>query len=58
MKYLTSLLCQLKLNRATGFLLHDRGSLPDLSRDGNMTDPQGCQITAAKLAVDGGVEQR
>jgi hypothetical protein len=51
------LFSQFKLNRATGFLLHDHGSLSDVSGHCNITDPQGHQITTAELAVNGQVKQ-
>ena len=41
-----------------GFLLHDHGPLPDASSNRDVADPQGHQITATELAVNGHVEQR
>ena len=42
----------------TGFLLHNRGTLSDAPTCGDIGDPQGDQIAAAELAVDGQVEKR
>jgi hypothetical protein len=54
---LACLLGQFKLDRATGFLLHDNGTLFDTARHEDIADSQSHQITAPELAVDGQVEQ-
>ena len=54
---LTGLPGQLKLNGATGFLLHDNCAIFDAVSHEDITDSQGNQITTAKLAVNGQVEQ-
>ncbi len=47
----------LELHRPTGLLLHNGGSVTDLSRAHHIADLQLDKITAAKLAVDGKVKQ-
>jgi hypothetical protein len=51
------LLGQLELDGAPGFLLHDHGTLSDATGHGNITDPQGHQVTTAELAVNGQIKQ-
>jgi len=53
---LACLFGQFKLDRATGFLLHDNGTLFDTARHEDIADSQSHQITAAELAVNSQIE--
>ena len=53
---LAGLLAQFKSDRPTGFLLTDRCAIRGISAGGDILDPDGDEITAAKLAVDCQIE--
>lgn len=48
----------LELDRPPRLLLHDDRASPDLRTGDHITDPDFDQVAAAKLAVDGQIEQR
>jgi len=48
---------QLKLNGATCFLLNNNGPLSDVAVHNDITGPQGYQITATELAINGRAEK-
>tara|TARA_R110000868_G_C10970594_1_gene769798 strand:- start:10779 stop:11120 length:342 start_codon:yes stop_codon:yes gene_type:complete len=49
---------KLELNRPTGLLLNDGGSISDLSIADNVADPDFHQIATAQLAVDSQIKKR
>jgi hypothetical protein len=53
--YIRQTIC--KLDRASGLLLDDHRTFSHPAAGDHITDPQGDQVTAAQLAVDGQVEQ-
>src|SRR3954470_2084802 len=53
---LAGLLAQFKSDRSAGFLLPDRCAIRRVSASGDILDPDGDDITAAKLAVDREIE--
>src|ERR1700753_3830320 len=55
---LAGLLAQFKSNRPSGFLLSDRCAIRCVPAGGNILDPQGYDITAAKLAINRQIEHR
>jgi hypothetical protein len=54
---LAGLLAQFKSNRPSGFLLSDRCAIRCVPAGGDILDPQGYDITAAKLAIDRQIER-
>jgi hypothetical protein len=55
---LTSLLAQFKSDGPSGFLFPDRRPIRCVSAGGDILDPYGYDITAAKLAVDRQIKHR
>ncbi|WP_347339267.1 hypothetical protein [Bradyrhizobium ivorense] len=55
---LAGLLAQFKSHRPSGFLLPDGCPIGCVSAGGDIFDPEGYDIAAAKLAVDRQIEQR
>jgi hypothetical protein len=54
----TGLLAQFKSDRPPGFLLPDCCAIRRVAASGDILDPDGHDVTAAKLAVDRQIEHR